>query len=204
MNEITLKPLFIRHHKYYLLATLLVQFSCLLFNSVSAEEKSHQKSIMINPIGTAVSVVATGLSFNSLSLSGRYQHSVNDHWALVLAPQITYTNLASLETYLIGVKAGARYCLSNRYLDGWYVTPMLLLGWAFTRQLDKLLQSAYMTGLGIESGYTWRWNTFVLEFGLGFHYSGLVAHTSSIRVGNGKVPPFSVAPILNTGIGYSW
>ena len=204
MHRFAIQILFIHRNKSNFTYLSLILLLFFFLNLAFAEKKNHQKSITLNPIGTAVSVVATGLSFTSLSLSGRYQRSVNDRWALVIAPQVTYTDLTSLETYLLGAKFGARYCLSNRYLDGWYTTPMFLLGWAFTRQFDEFFQSAYMSGVGVESGYTWRWNTFVLEFGLGLHYSGLVAYESSIRGGNSKIPPFSVAPILNVGIGYSW
>ena len=190
--------------KSYLVYISLIQVLCIFSCAVSAKKQDHQKSLLLNPMGTAIGIVATGFSFNSLSLSGRYQRSYNRRWALVLAPQLSYTDLASLETSLLGAKVGARYSLSNRYLDGWYVTSMSLLGWAFSRQFGSMTQSAYMTGLGLESGYTWRWTTLVLELGLGLHYSGLLAHQSSIRSETGQVPPFSLAPILNVGIGYSW
>jgi len=129
---------------------------------------------------------------------------VTDQWAITLSPQLVYTDLASLETYFLGVKTGPRYCLSERALEGWYATPMLLAGLAFTYQRDDFKQSAYMLGLGLESGYTWRWDHLLFELGLGLHYSGLIGHQAVFRNESGKVPSFGLGPILNIGIGYSW
>ena len=191
-------------HWIALSSTFLSLVLTLPFSVSGANTELHKTSILINPLGTAISVLATGFSYTSLSLNGRYQTMLTDQWALTLSPQLVYTDLASLETYVLGVKAGSRYCLSGRALDGWYATPMLLAGSAFTYQRDDFKQFAYLLGLGLESGYTWRWDHLLFELGLGLHYSGLIGHRATFDNESGKVPSFGLGPILNVGIGYSW
>ena len=95
------------------------------------------------------------LSFPTVSLNGRYQYAYTDTWGLNCAPQFVYTDLVTFENYMLGVKVGPRYALSQRYLDGWYLSPMILASFNFTRQFGAHAQSAFMIGLGGEIGYTW-------------------------------------------------
>lgn len=169
-----------------------------------AQEEDHHHSVLINPLGTIAGVVATALSFPSMSLNGRYQYAYTESWALNCAPQFVYTDLVTFENYMMGVKAGPRYSLSQRFLEGWYLSPMILAGFTLTRQFGSDAQSAFMIGLGAEAGYAWHWEYFVFELGGGLHYSGLVGHTSTFRGESGKTPPFGVGPILNASLGYGW
>lgn len=189
------------HASQYIFLTFLFIWP---LSTTKAGQSFHKRSIVLNPMGTAIGVIATGFSYSSLSLNGRYQQMLSKQWAFTVSPQFVYSDIATLETYFLGLKSGPRYCLSNRDLDGWYITPMLLAGYGFTYQLEHYKQSAYMVGLGIESGYTWRWDHLIFELGLGLHYSGLIGHQSQFRDESGKVPSFSIGPILNLGIGYAW
>lgn len=169
-----------------------------------AETGQHQEAVIVSPLGTLVGVAATALSFPTVSLNGRYQRSYTEKWALTIAPQLVYSDLVTFENYLLGVKAGPRYAISQRYLDGWYVSPMALAGFAFTRQFGEHAQSAFVIGVGAETGYAWHWKHVVLELGGGLHYSGLVGHSSKFRGEDGKTPDSGLGPILNVSLGYGW
>ena len=181
---------------------LAILMSCAL--PVLAHEEEHHSSILINPLGTIAGVVATALSFPTVSLNGRYQYAYTDSWGLNCAPQFVYTDLVTFDNYMLGVKVGPRYALSQRYLDGWYLSPMILASFNFTRQFGAHAQSAFMIGLGGEVGYAWHWEYLVFELGGGIHYSGLVGHKAKFRGESGKTPPFSLGPILNVSLGYGW
>ena len=193
----------IKRHPWIVVIVYLTLFT-LCVQTVLAQEKEHHKSVLINPLSTIAGVVATALSFSTVSLNGRYQHTYTESWALNCAPQFVYTDLATFENYMLGVKAGPRYSVSQRFLEGWYLSPMILAGFTLTRQFGSYAQSAFMVGLGAEAGYAWHWEYFIFELGGGLHYSGLVGHTSTFRGESGKTPPFGVGPILNASLGYGW
>jgi hypothetical protein len=169
-----------------------------------AERELHQQAVIVNPLGTVIGATATAMSFPTLSLNGRYQRSVTEKWGLTLAPSLVYTDIVAFQHYLLGVKAGPRYAISRRRLDGWYVSPMALMGFAFSRHLGKHAQSAFMIGVGAETGYAWHWERVVIELGGGLHYSGLVGHSSTLRGEDGETPGANIGPILNFSIGYGW
>lgn len=193
---------FKRQSRFLIALYLAILMSCAL--PVSAHEEDHHSSILINPLGTIAGVVATTFSFPTVSLNGRYQYAYTDTWGLNCAPQFVYTDLVTFENYMLGVKVGPRYALSQRYLDGWYLSPMILASFNFTRQFGAHAQSAFMIGLGGEIGYAWHWEHLVFELGGGLHYSGLVGHEAKFRGESGKTPPFSLGPILNVSLGYGW
>lgn len=169
-----------------------------------AQAEKHQEALVLSPLGTLVGVAATALSFPTVSINGRYQRSYTKKWALTVAPQFVYSDLVTFENYLLGVKAGPRYAISQTYLDGWYVSPMAIAGFAFSRQFGKHAQSAFVLGVGAETGYAWHWEHVVLELGAGLHYSGLVGHSSTLRGEDGKTPGAGLGPILNVSLGYGW
>ena len=168
------------------------------------ETEHHEETALLNPLGTLLGATATGFDVPVVSLNGRYQRAYNPQWALSIAPQLVYADVLSFQHYLLGVKVGPRYSLSERYLEGWYVSPMLLLGFTFSRQFGEHAQSAFVLGLGADAGYAWHWKHWVVELGAGLHLSKLVGHSSELRGEDGKVPGVTLGPILNFSVGYGW
>lgn len=189
---------------------LLFLLPCILAVSEAAADTgsdqptAHDHTVLINPLGPAVGALAASLALPTISANLRYQHARSDRLALVVAPQFTTTDFVTFRHSVATIKLGPRISLSRRRLEGWYVHPMAIIGWAWTTQRDRRLHSAGVAGLGVEAGRAWHWRRFVLEFGLGAHYTGYVAHYSPLTGQSGDPPEGGFGPILNLSLGYGW
>ncbi len=185
-------------------ALVITMLAGLCLSAKAARGEGHEHSIVVNPIGTAIGIGASVLTFPTVSLNGRYQQMTGERWALQVAPQLVYSDVVAFQHYLLGARVGGRYALSARKLAGWFAAPSAVLGVAVSRQFGEMVQSALVLGVAAEVGYAWHWSSFVLELGTGLNYSGLVAHSSDFRGESGEVPGAGLSPIINVSLGYGW
>ncbi len=162
-------------------------------------------AVLAAPLGPAVGVVGSAVGLKSVVVTVRGYRRVTERVAATLT--VAYGQAHLLYAYrTLGVKFGPRLALSRPHgplydIAGWYVLPLGVFGWAWSRNpLGTSLASSPVLGAGVEAGYTWRWTHVVVEVGAGLAYTGLIGR-------GGPRPTETVGglkPLFNASVGYGW
>ncbi|MES2504227.1 MAG: hypothetical protein V4534_05040 [Myxococcota bacterium] len=160
------------------------------------EDRSLQ--IMWNPLSLL------GLTFGS-----SFGIRVADKVALVIPLELTYIggsvtygdNNQNSASYVFGVNSGlgARFYFSGgAFRDGFYVQPMVNLGWMQFGSRN----SAFLVGGTAMLGYSWVWDSgFTLNLAGGARYVYL---TTKAEAKNDIFALHGIVPAFEFAIGYSW
>lgn len=170
-------------------------------NEPDNDERRHQNAVLINPLGPLTGLAATAGGITTVSANLRYHHAVTPHLGVSIIPEFGHAEQFTIGVNVVGAKLAARISINGTNLEGWYLSPLAVAGWAWAQKADNRLASGAVLGAGVEGGYAWHWDHLALEVGAGAYYSALVGYSSFDR---GPEPRSGLSPLLNVSAGYGW